>query len=169
MRTVSFCCGGSALVGYSPSGSAQQEKRRSPAARTTARSKRKSGSISEARIFRTRNGNLFLQAARGSERLAREEKERQKKELAQALAFAKEQERLAVTEKERAEEAENYARQQKEAARRLRRPCLDVGGASSSSPLRPRRFARSGNEREGEERGLPSADRRNRRQTSRKP
>jgi tetratricopeptide (TPR) repeat protein len=87
----------------------------------------------------------FISASRElRERLAREEKERQEKELAQVLAFAKEQERLAVTEKERAEEAEknrklqkeraeeaeNYARQQKEAARKLRRRAIATAGAA---------------------------------------
>src|SRR5271165_6061094 len=62
MKIVNSFCGVSALVRYSQSGS-EHEKATKPCCEDHFYSKRKSGSISEARIFRTRNGNLLLRAA----------------------------------------------------------------------------------------------------------
>jgi hypothetical protein len=59
----------------------------------------------------------FINASRAlREELDREEKRRQEKELAQARALVGEQKRLAIAEKERAEEAEKNRRLQKERA-----------------------------------------------------
>src|SRR5258705_2697577 len=62
MKIVSFFFGVTALLRYSQSGR-EHKKATKPCCEDHFSSKRKSGSISEARIFRTRNGNSFLQAA----------------------------------------------------------------------------------------------------------
>jgi len=120
---VNSSCGVTALIRCSQDGS-EPKKSSNLAARAAPNSKRKSGWTSEAQDFSDQERKFISASREERELLAREEKERQERQLEAARKLAEAQKERAEQaesahrlEEERTKEAEKYAREPQRAPR----------------------------------------------------